>query len=403
MAGYSQAAIGTIQAMPTSPAPAWLLSLDNAIRGNINRKAAKLGWDGLKVSVRQVAPKVARTAAAGWSAAVSRSSGYVASALALKTVGSLSRVFTGAVGGLAGAPRAAPAALATAGALLPIDAQIAFLLVLVSSAGGLGVNVIQQLLPRPPPPPGLSSTYLPEFLSERVASLPDALMESCSAAARPWASVTSEWMQGLYLRSVWGRYLQASECDAAVSTSDVLPLAVLLVAEAAFALCMTCLPLLLLPRWYRRKLRSPSAAVPPRSPRTPSAPALVRLPTFRASPTGPSPAVNDKGFPTALDVIEAVNRARTNPPEYADGLAEWLRGCFVGNTFTPPWGGRLKTNEVRRLQSPATGLALDRAPRFVCCAGRGYLARFGAAAPRDAAAPAAAAGLTTVAGGAAAG
>ena len=47
----------------------------------------------------------------------------------------------------------------------------------------------------------------------------------------------------------------------------------------------------------------------------------------------------------AFAVVEAVNRARTNPPEYANALAASLSGCYSGQTFTPPWGGRLKTEE----------------------------------------------------------
>mmetsp|Transcript_27072 Transcript_27072/g.64442 ORF Transcript_27072/g.64442 Transcript_27072/m.64442 type:complete len:1509 (-) Transcript_27072:202-4728(-) len=47
----------------------------------------------------------------------------------------------------------------------------------------------------------------------------------------------------------------------------------------------------------------------------------------------------------AFAVVEAVNRARTNPPEYADALAASLAGCYSGQTFSPPWGGRLKTEE----------------------------------------------------------
>ena len=47
----------------------------------------------------------------------------------------------------------------------------------------------------------------------------------------------------------------------------------------------------------------------------------------------------------AFAVVETVNRARTNPPEYANALAASLSGCYSGQTFTPPWGGRLKTEE----------------------------------------------------------
>jgi formate-dependent nitrite reductase cytochrome c552 subunit len=47
----------------------------------------------------------------------------------------------------------------------------------------------------------------------------------------------------------------------------------------------------------------------------------------------------------AFAVVEAVNRARTNPPEYGDALAASLTGCYSGQTFSPPWGGRLKTEE----------------------------------------------------------
>ena len=47
----------------------------------------------------------------------------------------------------------------------------------------------------------------------------------------------------------------------------------------------------------------------------------------------------------AFAVTEAVNRARTNPPDYADALAASLAGCYSGQTFSPPWGGRLKTEE----------------------------------------------------------
>ena len=65
----------------------------------------------------------------------------------------------------------------------------------------------------------------------------------------------------------------------------------------------------------------------------------------KAIPERPLPKVGFDARAHAFAVVEAVNRARTNPPEYATALAASLHGCYQGHTFTPPWGGRLKTEE----------------------------------------------------------
>ena len=63
------------------------------------------------------------------------------------------------------------------------------------------------------------------------------------------------------------------------------------------------------------------------------------------TPERPLPKVGFDAKAHAFAVVEAVNRARTDPPAYADALASHLAGCYTGVTFTPPWGGRLKTEE----------------------------------------------------------
>jgi len=62
-------------------------------------------------------------------------------------------------------------------------------------------------------------------------------------------------------------------------------------------------------------------------------------------PERPLPKVVVDPRAHAFAVVEAVNRARTNPPEFADALEASLAGCYQAQTFSPPWGGRLKTEE----------------------------------------------------------
>ena len=63
------------------------------------------------------------------------------------------------------------------------------------------------------------------------------------------------------------------------------------------------------------------------------------------TPERPLPKVGFDAKAHAFAVVEAVNRARTDPPAYAAALEAQLAGCYSGVTFTPPWGGRLKTEE----------------------------------------------------------
>ena len=59
-------------------------------------------------------------------------------------------------------------------------------------------------------------------------------------------------------------------------------------------------------------------------------------------------------------VLEHLNKARTDPKGYAAALKQSLQGCFEGNVFAPPWGGRYQTREGEASLTSLVG-ALEKA------------------------------------------